>query len=158
MFPFAFLTYFSAPSGDGGAAVGAWVLSMSKTIDAEQVKTYQGRLKTLPLEGDEGVRGGSVLEGKLEPRHSGSDLLKLPSRHGRSSVGSSLAGRCSTSSVCVSCHLETYTLTRVMVAVTGKSDFFALTVIVTSASSLAALFRDTCTSSVDIVDDGRWER
>ena len=97
---------------------------------------------------------------KLELRHSGSDLLKLPFRHGRSSVGSSsvgnsLAGRYSTSSVCVSCHLETYTLTRVMVAVTGKSDFFALTVIVTSASSLAALFRDTCTSSVDIVDDGR---
>jgi len=42
-------------------------------------------------------------------------------------------------------------LTKIMVTATGTFDFFALTVIVTSTSSLAALFRDTCTSSVDIV-------
>ena len=42
-------------------------------------------------------------------------------------------------------------LTKVMVTATGTLDFFALMVIVTSTSSLAALFRDTCTSSVDIV-------
>jgi len=38
-----------------------------------------------------------------------------------------------------------------MVTATGTLDFFALNLIVTSTSSLAALFRDTCTSSVDVV-------
>jgi hypothetical protein len=42
-------------------------------------------------------------------------------------------------------------LTKVMVTATGTLDFFALDLIVTSTSSLAALFRDTCTSSVDII-------